>query len=47
MTDESRLITLVIERDGRRDSYHGRHFGVYPKSSLIRFQQKTQSFTKY
>ena len=48
MTDESRLITLVVERDGRRDSLQiataaDGTLGVYPKNSLIRFQTEKLS----
>jgi regulator of sigma E protease len=51
MTDESRLITLVIERDGRRDSLEiataaDGTLGVYPKSSLIRFQTEKLSLSQ-
>jgi regulator of sigma E protease len=51
MMDESRLITLVIERDGRRDSLEiataaDGTLGVYPKSSLIRFQTEKLSLSQ-
>ncbi len=51
MTDESRLITLVVERDGRRDSLEiataaDGTLGVYPKSSLIRFQTEKLSLSE-
>jgi len=51
MTDESRLINLVIERDGRRDSLEiataaDGTLGVYPKSSLIRFQTEKLSLSQ-
>ena len=51
MTDESRLITLVVERDGRRDSLQiataaDGTLGVYPKNSLIRFQTEKLSLSQ-